>query len=367
MGGFPCCCEACPYCESLVDSFDASLSGDWSQIRGTWATAGGVLECDDGNGQVIWYGQRPCSPKMVVICNLGAVGDGQTVYVITNYGSGNTNTGDESGYLFAKITQSGVTFDVSIGEVASDGGTENILDGVTGISSFSGYIRLCYNSDVGKLSLVNSSAFGATSLLEGWPTLAYVKGRRAGLGLGASISTACTFNDFAIYAYDPESCQSCEATCPDCCDDGLPASIDVTIPASEFTDDECDECDALNGATFNLMGASSLTFGCADVFEAQSCHTYYYTDATFCAGGERRLTITGVLQLDGQGNCRLSVCVHVLGSSGFEVYSWQAIYQSEWEAVSTCAAKSWSCDFVSLADEGEFCNVAQTSLTAGAA
>lgn len=222
--GCNCCCDVdCPIYE---DTFDSPLSASWSQIRGTWSTAGGVIMTPDSNAEIIWYGDTACDQNMVVMGTAGAVGDGQSAYVLINYGSG---TGPGEGYLFAKFSQVGAVFNVYLGEV-NDGGAENILSSILS-TAWGGYFKLCYNASIGRLSLVISS--GGTVVLDAYPTIS-VLGKRAGFATGASTTVNITFQSFTVTKFHTTEAY-CETCLPECaCEfcsvpEDTPCSIVVTL------------------------------------------------------------------------------------------------------------------------------------------
>lgn len=188
------CCECEHYCEIMFDSFTSNpIDPTWAQVgAGSWENLGGVARTDDSQALMFWQ-DAACSNAMVVICEVGAVVSGNTVYVVTNY---NPTTGT---YAFCKITQDGVLFDLAIGEF--DGEDEIILDSIAD-QPFTGYVKLCSNQ--GRIK----AAFSPTAAPVLSAFLGINPGKYAGLGTG-EITGFVSFEDFGIYKYDEETCRHC--------------------------------------------------------------------------------------------------------------------------------------------------------------
>jgi hypothetical protein len=145
-------------------------------------------------------------------------------------------------------------------------------------------------------------------------------------------------------AWWPCCCAPKLTDCRDCCSDGLTDEVHVSIPANEFTDVNCDECESnLNGQTFILTFDYALEAG----EESFSCHG---SDVDMACDTTRliaRLESTATL-------CRMVVEILLTwnNTSTGNVFSVLWIYASDWESPGVCDEKTWTCDFVSQTFDG---------------
>lgn len=354
--GCPCCCE---YCEIAWDDFDAEdLDSRWVVQNGSFTTAAGdlLVEGEDEESRAYWS-EAGCFVSMVAVVGSISVELYSSAKIFICQGEGVV------GYFFAEIEKTSEAepndYAVSIGEAdgPSIGANETVLESDTFSGDLS-EVKLCFNAMLNKLTL----EIEGNVILEGYPTVSVGEptGRKGGLGAVHVGASTVTFNNFRLNRYD-EECETCNANCTQCCDDGLPTSVDVTVPALGGA---CGEGgDTYNATRYHgfepLGGVENPFFGCrVPESPVSQCAVYRYEEAI--SGGA--FTIFVVFEFEVASEmCRVAV---MLARESIFVRD-IAAYQSDLFYPGNCAAESWECAFECSEEEG--CDFDEGTVTVDAA
>lgn len=234
-----CCCDVCPDVHS--DTFTGTvIDTAWEEVAGTW-TQNNTITTTSTNALLITDDSVGSQAGIVTV----QMGSGTRLIhrIIGAYT-------DANNYIFAEITNEASSFDLELYERV--GGADTLLEENHLVVAVAGTLSatLCWD---GTNALIEVSGTSISRQLTGATTQS---GQRAGIGTGAT-ATSIQFDNFGFVgnAAVLGTCAPC-SICRAACGDGLPATLEVTLPSawSDVTfPDACLTCnETFNGQTFVL-------------------------------------------------------------------------------------------------------------------
>lgn len=272
---FTCCCVSS--CVIFTDAFPgSSIDASWTVVSGTWANTSNKLTTSSTSALII-NSATTAFDSGHVSAAVSAATDASVVRVIGAYK-------DSSNYLFAEID---FATHLKIGKVVA--GVETILGTTLNVG---GSVPSVGSTPTLKLSWDGVRAVASTgaNLVATALVTPDAAGNKIGMGTGGTASTVTFDNvEFSNHKIDTSDCNHC-LCCVDFCSEGVPSSINVSIPSATFSDTsgtgyECiTGCTALNGSTYTLtLQTTNATTNCSGItYGGAGCPEYLYYSSAFC-------------------------------------------------------------------------------------
>jgi len=372
------CCVTTVACTAVTDSFTGTTITGWTQVSGTWSQSG-TLTTSSTSAIIINNTSPPVSSGVVQV--KVASPDGTTRSKLRIIGAYT----DSSNYLYAEldIEKNSIFLEANatLSLYEMSGGTPTLLETASqnrsedctangGCIAFTSVVtmKLCWHA--GNVSCSIYEASPTTN----WTVTGQHSQTGTGHGLGTgSAATGIVYDDYSFNsnAYDDASysahCTDC-TSCRDSCSDGLPASLDVTLP-SDFGDNTCACGTDLNGQTFTLNPLTDIKVCAFTKVPNRLPCVYEYNYQMAC---NAYLSIMAYFDLTGI-TVAISIATTPYSPPGTRCGSvgTQAVWKtSALTAYSTCAGGSWSAAYVSKTGwngGGALCDLATTPGNVGIA
>lgn len=356
--------SACPCCDGnctiFTDDFSTDRTGtDYTTIAGSWSVDSGVLSTSSASALILSdtaYDGAATGVHTTAIITLPATSDKGRMYF--GYVDSNTHwyleVSPGAGIFGSPVNGTLKLFEVSGGTPTQRGSTQTVES-----YTLSEPLRVCASFGDGYVE-VSAQQTGAVAFIShtATPTAASTK---CGLGTGSG-TTSATLDDFFIYEnrLDDGTCRECSPDCGRFCTDGMPTTIEVTLPT--FGDDQCDCDDLLSGNTFVLtkqtdghgndtLGDPSGNTGYPDVSD-YCCYRYTQLECLCVGGGGEGhdVVISAWVMPTGPGGSsyvwrvRVAVVAIELGVVGqyWNTYWWELGSLSAVE----CGGNTWNLPFL---------------------
>lgn len=357
------CCEPPISCDPLTDNFNransTNLGVDWTEVAGDWSIASNVLTTSS-TAAVAIFNQTAGLTTGTVSCIIPQSAGSLTrkLRLIGAYT-------DIDNYIFVEFDYNTTSviaclFGLSAaGLYQRVGGVETLLCGSEiappDVRTGPMTVTLCWNGTSATALLFRTSGttfVASTCRIAGELVLAAncsLTGNQGGVGTG-SVATGVRFDSFSIKAeyVDSAPCDGC--LCSAICEDGLPPTVEITLP-SRWTDNACASCDTVfNGQAFvlDLLDDAGMALNSVSgIVVSKDIRACLYRYVQSLCGQDWHLhvvvdqTITVSVDEGGIG-----------GSSADEWVRWTANSGGDSQSPITCAGKTFTAAFSGKRDNG---------------